>query len=85
MDAGVTAKPLPDRAMDIIALFDPVDCRGLREIKRELADMEPSQLLEVVSNPFQEREIRAWVKRFPHEIVATDVEGDRCHVYIRRG
>ncbi len=62
--------------LNVTAYFNPVDCRSLGVIRTTLAPMESGELLEVVANRFQSREIHSWTRKFHHEIVSVrDVEG----------
>jgi TusA-related sulfurtransferase len=62
--------------LNVTGYFNPVDCRSLGVIRTTLAPMDSGEILEVIANRFQSREIQSWTRKFRHEIVSVhDVEG----------
>ena len=74
----------PDRTIDVRSYFDPVECRSLKHVKRELEGLAPRQTLEVIGNEFQSREIRAWSAKFKHQVVDERQDGDLVHLIIEK-
>jgi TusA-related sulfurtransferase len=72
--------------LNVTGYFNPVDCRSLGVIRTTLAPLESGELLEVVANRFQSREIQSWTRKFRHEIVSLqDVEGQVTLVIKKDG
>lgn len=84
MSPTTDASPSPVRSINVLPVFDPVNCRSLRLIKQELSQMGAGEVLEVVGNEFQEREIRAWVKHFGHEIAGEESGKGQVRLLIRK-
>ena len=74
----------PTRALDVRVYFDPVECRSLKYVKRELDDLASSETLEVTGNEFQSREIKAWSTKFQHKVIGERREGDVVHLLIEK-
>ena len=82
----MVASPLKShKTLDVRILFNPIDCRSLGVIKEAFMDMEQGQILEVLGNRFQYREIQAWSAKFNHRIVdAIDNDG-LVTIWIEKG
>ena len=80
----MTPEAAPDRTLDVRSYFDPVECRSLKYVKRELADLAPLQRLEILGNEFQSREIRAWSSKFRHRVLDERREGDLVRLIIEK-
>jgi TusA-related sulfurtransferase len=74
-----------EKTLDVRGLFNPIDCRSLGVIKLALADLHPGQVLEVLANRFQQREIQAWVKKFSHRLLREVDEQGLVRLYIEKG
>ncbi len=74
-----------EKTLDVRGLFNPIDCRSLGVIKLALQDMRPGQVLEVLANRFQQREIQAWVKKFSHRLLHEVDEQGLVRIYIAKG
>ena len=61
--------PEPVKTLDVRDLFNPVDCRSLGVIRTTLNDMKRGEVLEVVANVFQQREIEPLMKKLAHPIL----------------
>jgi TusA-related sulfurtransferase len=73
------------KTLDVIAFFNPVDCRSLGVIKDEMQDMAPGEVIEVTANRFQRREIHAWSKKFEHRIVEERDDQGCVRIWIAKG
>lgn len=71
--------------MDVLSLFNPVDCKSIGQIRLELAEIERGQILEVICNRFQHREIEAWTRKFGHQIMEIEDHDGRLSLYIEKG
>jgi len=70
--------------LDVTTYFNPIDCRSLGIIRTTLSELQRGEILEVLGNRFQQREIAAWTKKFRHPIVREeDIEG-LVKIYIRK-
>jgi len=74
-----------EKTLDVRSLFNPIDCRSLGVIKLALQDLQPGQILEVLANRFQQREIQAWVRKFSHRLVHEVDEHGLVRIYIEKG
>jgi len=74
-----------EKTLDVRGLFNPIDCRSLGVIKLALQDLQPGQVLEVLANRFQQREIQAWVKKFSHRLLREVDEQGLVRLYIEKG
>ena len=80
----MTPEAAPDRTLDVRSYFDPVECRSLKYVKHELAELAPLQRLEVLGNEFQSREIRAWSSKFRHRVVDEQRDGNLVRLIIEK-
>ena len=71
--------------LNVLDLFNPVDCRSLGVIKEVIEPMAAGAVLEVTGNHFQQREIRAWAKKFEHEIVHEEDHQGLVRIFLKRG
>ncbi len=74
-----------EKTLDVRGLFNPIDCRSLGVIKLVLQELQPGQVLEVLANRFQQREIQAWVKKFSHRLLHEVDEQGLVRIYIEKG
>lgn len=74
----------PLRVLDIRGLFNPVDCRSIGVIRDELTVLNPGELLEVLGNRFQHREVQAWCRKFAHPVVQIDDEDGLVRLWIEK-
>ncbi len=74
-----------EKTLDVRGLFNPIDCRSLGVIKLALQDLQPGEVLEVLANRFQQREIQAWVKKFSHRLLREVDEQGLVRLYIEKG
>ena len=72
----------PTRTLDVRVYFDPVECRSLKYVKRELGELASRETLEVIGNEFQGREIRAWSAKFQHKVIGERRDGDMVYMLI---
>ncbi len=72
------------RTLDVRAEFNPIDCRSLGIIRRELKDMPKGAVLLVLANRFQQREIQAWCGKVKQQIVSieSDIGVDLKRIYV---
>ena len=75
----------PRRTLDIRNLFNPVDCRSIGTIRDELKALERGDLLEVMGNRFQQREVEAWCRKFAHPVIQVRDEGGLVRIWIEKG
>lgn len=73
------------KTLDVRILFNPIDCRSLGVIKEALEGMAEGEILEVLGNGFQYREIQAWSEKFHHRIVETKEEDGLVRIYLEKG
>ena len=73
------------KTLNVLDLFNPVDCRSLGVIKEIIEPMAEGQVLEVTGNQFQQREIRAWAKKFSHAIVHEENQEGLVRIFLQRG
>jgi TusA-related sulfurtransferase len=73
------------RVLNVTDYFNPIDCRSLGVIRTVLAEMERGEVLQVLGNRFQQREIAAWTKKFAHKIVKTEDDDGLVKIYIEKG
>ena len=52
-----TVHKAPSKKIDVLFLFNPVDCRSLGVVRMALEPMPKGEILEVTANHFQHREI----------------------------
>ncbi len=81
MSMSVHAK----KKLDVIAFFNPIDCRSLGVIKDEMKDMAVGEIIEITANRFQQREIHAWSKKFDHQILEEHDDQGRVHIWMAKG
>jgi len=74
-----------DRILDARAFFNPIDCRSLDVIREELKTMEVGQVLEILANLFQKREIESWAKKFQHPILSAEDNDGLVTIYLQKG
>lgn len=73
------------RLIEVTGLFNPVDCQSLGVIRTTLKTMEEGEVLTVICNRFQQREIASWAKKFRHHLLTVeDIEG-QVTLKIRKG
>lgn len=73
------------RVLNVTEYFNPIDCRSLGVIRTTLAEMKKGEVLQVLGNRFQQREIAAWTKKFAHTILRTEDEEGLVKIYIEKG
>ena len=73
------------KTLNVLSLFNPIDCRSLGVIKEIIEPMAEGSVLEVQGNRFQQREIHAWAKKFGHAIVHEEDEGGLVKIFLKRG
>ncbi len=88
---GAPSAPSPERGisaahrtLNVTDYFNPIDCRSLGVIRVVLGEMEKGQILEVVCNRFQQREISAWSKKFKHPVLGIEDKEGLVKMYIER-
>ncbi len=74
-----------DKILNVVSLFNPIDCRSLGVIKEAIEPMAEGMVLEVQGNRFQQREIHAWAKKFGHAIVHEADDGGLVKLFLKRG
>jgi TusA-related sulfurtransferase len=78
--------PLPVlRTLDVRAHFNPIDCRSLSMIRRELREMPAKTVLLVMANRFQQREIEAWCGKVRHKVLSMEhdrEDDDLTRIYV---
>ncbi len=74
----------PIKTLDVRDLFNPVDCRSLGIIRTTLRDMNRGEVLEVIGNVFQQREIEPFMKKLAHPILKIEEEGGLVKILIER-
>lgn len=74
-----------DRTLDARAFFNPIDCRSLDVIREELKTMKEGQVLRILANLFQKREIEAWAKKFRHPILSSHNDEGLVTLYLQKG
>lgn len=72
------------RTLNVLDLFNPVDCRSLGVIKEIIEPMAPGSVLEVQGNRFQQREIHAWAKKFGHDVIHEEDDGGLVKMFLKR-
>jgi TusA-related sulfurtransferase len=78
-------KVVAQRVLNVTDYFNPIDCRSLGVIRTTLAEMQRGEVLQVLGNRFQQREISAWTKKFAHKIVRIEDEDGLVKIYIEKG
>ena len=73
------------KTLNVLSLFNPIDCRSLGVIKEIIEPMAEDSVLEVQGNRFQQREIHAWAKKFGHAIVHEEDDQGLVKMYLKRG
>lgn len=73
------------RVLNVTDYFNPIDCRSLGVIRTTLAEMQKGEILQVLGNRFQQREIAAWTKKFAHKILRTQDDDGLVKIYIEKG
>ena len=73
------------RVLNVTDYFNPIDCRSLGVIRTTLAEMNRGEILQVLGNRFQQREIGAWTKKLSHRIVKTEDEEGLVKIFIEKG
>lgn len=73
------------KTLNVLGLFNPVDCRSLGVIKEVIEPMAEGAVLEVQGNHFQQREIRAWAKKFAHAIIHEEDDEGLVKMFLKRG
>ena len=74
-----------DRTLDARAFFNPIDCRSLDVIREELKTMKEGQVLRILANLFQKREIEVWAKKFRHPILSTANDEGLVTLTLQKG
>jgi TusA-related sulfurtransferase len=74
----------PIKTLDVRELFNPVDCRSLGVIRTTLNDMNRGEVLEVIGNVFQQREIEPLMKKLGHPILKAVEEEGLVKIQIER-
>ena len=74
-----------ERTLDARAFFNPIDCRSLDVIREELKTMKEGQVLRILANLFQKREIEAWAKKFQHPILSSHNDEGLVTLYLQKG
>lgn len=74
-----------DKTLDARAFFNPIDCRSLDVIREELKTMKGGQVLRILANLFQKREIDAWARKFQHPILSATNEEGLVTIYLQKG
>lgn len=82
---SLSGKDISPACLNVTGYFNPVDCRSLGVVRTTLATMNSGEILEVVANRFQSREIQSWSKKFRHEIVSIDDLDGQVRLKIRKG
>ena len=72
------------KTLNVLSLFNPVDCRSLGVIKEVIEPMAAGAVLEVQGNHFQRREIHAWAKKFGHAIIHEEDDGGLVKMFLKR-
>jgi TusA-related sulfurtransferase len=76
--------PVPSKTLDVRDLFNPVDCRSLGVIRTTLSDMKRGEILEVVANVFQQREIEPLMKKLAHRVLKIEDQDGLVRIQIER-
>ena len=79
-----TAHQAPNKKIDVLFLFNPVDCRSLGVVRMALEPMARGEILEVTANGFQHREIEALMKKLKHRVVQVDEDDGQLKIYIEK-
>ena len=74
----------PLKTLDVLELFNPVDCRSLGIIRITLNDMNRGEVLEVIGNVFQQREIEPFMKKLGHPILQIEEQEGVVKIQIER-
>ncbi len=74
----------PSKKIDVLFLFNPVDCRSLGVVRMALEPMAKGEILEVTANAFQHREIEALMKKLKHRVVEIVDEVGQLKIYIEK-
>lgn len=70
--------------LDVTALYNPIDCQSLGVLRTTLSSLAPGDLLTVVANRFQSREIAAWANKFRHEITSSREQDGRVILTLKK-
>jgi len=73
--------------LDVRRHFNPIDCMSLKIIRQELKPMNRNDLLLVLCNLYQKREIHAWCNKVGHNIVLItndSSDNDLIRIYIEK-
>jgi len=73
------------RVLNVTDYFNPIDCRSLGIIRTTLMEMRKGEILQVMGNRFQQREIAAWTRKFSHRIVKIEDDDGLVKIYIEKG
>ncbi len=79
-----SGSPAAAETLDIRPLFNPIDCTSLGVIKVHLRRLQVGQVLEILANRFQQKEVQAWAKKFGHRIVGEYDESGLVAIYLER-
>uniref|UniRef100_A0A7C3QTS1 Sulfurtransferase TusA family protein n=1 Tax=Leptospirillum ferriphilum TaxID=178606 RepID=A0A7C3QTS1_9BACT len=74
-----------NRFLEVTGLFNPVDCQSLGVIRTNLKSMEAGEVLTVICNRFQQREIASWTKKFRHHLLTVEDIDGQVTLKIRKG